>query len=125
MAGQRGETKMKIEDAIKTLEFYNFPAAKITEHEDAVAAAELAISALRAQAERENPKPLTITELKERVGKWVWIEQTEKQSGWHNVFQKSPLSMIGVDGYVTERDIQRKYAIAYDHEPKEANNEQD
>lgn len=39
-------------------------------------AIELALAALRAQQERENPKPLTLEQLKEREGKPVYIIDT-------------------------------------------------
>ena len=128
---------MKIEDAIKTLEFYNFPAAKITEHEDAVAAAELAISALRAQAERENPKPLTLEQLKERDGNPVWtVTNGVYGSGgwelikftivcacpWHEIIE---CVRLDEEQYGCEISTYGKTWLAYDHEPKEANNEQD
>jgi hypothetical protein len=36
-----------------------------------------AISALREAAERENPQPLTLDELRKQDGRWIWIEHME------------------------------------------------
>lgn len=86
-------------------------------------AVEVAISALREKAERENPQPLTLDELQEMADtrEWAWVEMNFGTVGWCKPFQKYPLSMKNVDGgYVTERDFERGFIEgAYRYPPKE------
>lgn len=72
---------MNTEQAIETL--IGFSA--IMTSEDSIKAFEMALSALRAQQEREEPKPLTLEELMERDGKPVFIVSGDKNdylNGW-------------------------------------------
>jgi len=71
------------------------------------------INALRTQSERSNPQPLTLDELKERVGKWIWQQSlTGHFSGWKML--EAHLANNPGDYHYGER------WLAYDHEPKEA-----
>lgn len=79
-------------------------------------------SALRAQQERENPKPLTLEELRERAGKYpvfcVDIEEdlpfgTSREWAIEKVHEKL------VHRYVWRFDAYGKTWLAYGHEPKE------
>lgn len=93
----------------------------------------LAIQALREKAERENPQPLTIEQLKKRDGKPVYCVGTINKSlgvrnryldGWGIVNVGSRL----IAGHHFENWAFMNYGvdyIAYDHEPKEVSNETD
>lgn len=61
---------MTIEEAIKAMQNIDL-VLSVTESEHE--AARMAISALRAQAERENPQPLTLEELRRMDGQPVWV----------------------------------------------------
>ena len=61
---------MTIEEAIKAMQNIDLMLS-VTESEHE--AARMAISALRAQAERENPQPLTMKELRRMDGQPVWV----------------------------------------------------
>lgn len=85
---------------------------------------EMAIDALREKAERENPKPLTLEQLKERVGKPVYCD--DEDCGWGVVGNEGRLDnkwhlsfwfpkIIGWVGW-----SRLSTANFYDHEPKEA-----
>jgi hypothetical protein len=93
---------------------------------------EIALSALREKQERENPKPLTLEELKERDGKPVWtVTKGVDGSGrwelvtftticacpWHQV-----ITMVNLLDGETEYEISTygKTWLAYSHEPKES-----
>jgi len=98
---------MTNEDAIKYFEHQNKKAESLTQSPKIMfpsyGANELAIAALQAQAERDNPKALSLEELRERVGKVVYIH-------WHN-----PQSMPWVEKFskiqpfilrsISEKDI--------------------
>lgn len=82
---------------------------------------ETAVSALRAQAERQNPKPLTLEELRERVGKPVWrVGVNVKEWIFPAAVSIVPYKQIWFfdsDGYAhTALCEHEKY---YDHPPKE------
>lgn len=84
---------------------------------------ETAIEALRAMEERDNPKPLTLDQLKERVGKPVWFKPVNNDEGWWRVISRTePLD--GDAFYFTDsycwRNAYGKTWLAYDHEPKES-----
>jgi hypothetical protein len=88
-------------------------------------ALDMAIEALREKAERENPKPLTLEELKERVGKPVWIQK--EHYGEYKVFKKhhDSLNKYGKRYWFTDKEIlfECHYGetwLAYDYEPKGA-----
>lgn len=92
---------------------------------DREAAFEIALSALREKAERENPKPLTLEQLKERVGKPVWIQK--EHYGEYKVFKKhhDSLNKYGKRYWFADKEIlfECHYGetwLAYDHEPKGA-----
>lgn len=78
-------------------------------------------AALREKAERKNPKPLTLEELRERIGDWIWIEVKGKsnQTGWNRLSidlrprEHELYTNVVPEGY-------GKTWLAYDHEPKEA-----
>jgi DNA-binding transcriptional MerR regulator len=78
-------------------------------------------AALRAQQERDNPKPLTLEELEKRNAKTVFVSMRNAISSgeWYIVDideaeLKSPWDRISLDGW-DEGD----YYKAYDHEPKD------
>lgn len=95
------------------------------DNQDLYNACTLAIDALRAQSERENPKPLTPDELRQMVdsGEWAWVEMNFGTVGWCKPFQKFPLSMRNVyGGFVTELDFEQGFIKGvYRHEPKDSN----
>jgi hypothetical protein len=62
--------------------------------------------ALRAQQERENPKPLTLEELKERAGKPAWIA-TERRGGWHIVHSFHSADVIGRSFIMTSKTAEK------------------
>jgi hypothetical protein len=91
------------------------------------------IAAFRAQQERENPKPLSLGELKEKKKGWVWIVDNCKDmpySGW--AIARNDIIMYLWDSEfapvgLARKDLSDKYYtknygrtwLAYDHEPKE------
>ena len=93
--------------------------------------AEIAILALRAQLERENPEPLTLDELQKlRLKEWVWVEVLEpnacynaqpayyqKQSSW----RPEAHFACGYPGWSTTFDYcdYGKTWLAYRHKPEE------
>jgi len=77
------------------------------------------------QQERENPQPLTLEQLRERVGKPVWIEwrgrfkacRKDRWIVWEDVSSGTIFNLY---------DPKVKYGelfVCYDHEPKEARDE--
>ncbi|MFA5378471.1 MAG: hypothetical protein WC455_22140 [Dehalococcoidia bacterium] len=78
---------------------------------------------LRAQQVREDPKPLTLEELKERVGKPVWCEMQPDYYkcgviGEKRISEDKKRLVIGFSyGWEWIEDIVRRGTI-YDHEPK-------
>ena len=86
----------------------------------------LAIEALRKKAERENPKPLTLEQLKERVGKpvyrrwrngngiWEVLERIEEKM---EIGNSEILVFFQHDNWFPERFDRVEF---FDHEPKEA-----
>lgn len=76
----------------------------------------LAEGAIRAQQERENPKPLTLDELREMVGEPVWIDD------WFEDFHGWELSEDAADYFDGESREVEEYGcrwVAYRHKPKE------
>ncbi len=65
---------MTVKDAIWTLQYVNPEDPEFSE------AVELALTALRAQAEAEQEKPLTLEELRQMAGEPVWVVGPEP--GW-------------------------------------------
>lgn len=98
---------------------------------------DLAIQALQEKAERENPKPLTLEQLKERAGKPVWVKLTNNRTyyidkitenfeTWCFVECKSQCFKIRTPQSNLLERYEEGYGttwIAYDHEPKEATND--
>ena len=76
----------------------------------------IAATALQEKAERENPKPLTLEELRQMDGEPVWIDDWwEDSHGWE-------LSMDASDYFEGERRTEKEYGSiweAYRHKPKE------
>ncbi len=89
----------------------------------------LALAALRAQQERENPKPLTPDELREMDGEPVFITHSKYGKGWciidwHGVnkswfyFSKTGTSE-GMTAVPITAVTYGEYWLAYRHKPKE------
>ena len=112
---------MTIEKAIKAMQNIDL-VLSVTESEHE--AARMAISALRAQAERENPQPLTLEEVKEHITKghpndikplYVDFKPTipiDYTSRWRDAYNLSRLIAGRGDEY-------GKTWIAYRSKPKE------
>jgi hypothetical protein len=66
------------------------------------------MNVLREKQEQENPKPLTLEQLRERAGKWIWCETTNgNEIGWYKL-----------DKFVAEHLHEYGYGItrrAYDY----------
>ncbi|QIB68250.1 hypothetical protein Ami103574_02500 [Aminipila butyrica] len=89
-----------------------------------VEAFEIAIQALQEKAARENPRPLTLEQLKERIGKPVWITDRHGKGGiWAIVVSQEEHQLVksayGTVRYFSDYGL---HWLAYDHEPKEAAN---
>lgn len=79
---------------------------------------DLALSALREKQERENPKPLTLDELRDRNGKPIYIVSKEFGDSWEIAsYDKRRFFGRGLCYWL---DDYGKTWLAYDHEPKEA-----
>lgn len=87
---------------------------------------EKAIAALRAQQERENPKPLTLDELRQMDGEPVWVVPLGPNPDWVSHW------CLYHDGYVYPNSVTRKGVmyfyyterygeawLAYRYKPKE------
>lgn len=119
----KGVYEMTIEKAIKAMQNIDL-VLSVTESEHE--AARMAISALRAQAERENPQPLTLEEVKEHITKghpndikplYVDFKPTipiDYTSRWRDAYNLSRLIAGRGDEY-------GKTWIAYRSKPKEEN----
>ena len=103
------------------MECYNHAVAKgymqaAAGHKRDMEANRIAITALQEKAEREDPKTLTIEELRQRDGEPVWIDDWwEDSHGWE-------LSMDASDYFDGERRTEKEYGsiwVAYRHKPKE------
>lgn len=111
-----------IEQAIIELNVMRCKYSHIRKNDSEWFAIETAQEALREKQERENPKPLTLDELKARVGNPVYIK-CEWMSEW-GVFDRSD----GEDAWFALADHRERFNIyeygktwiAYDHKPKEA-----
>lgn len=79
-----------------------------------------AADAIREKLEREDPKPLTLEELRQMDGEPVWIDDWwEDSHGWE-------LSMDASDYFEGERRTEKEYGsiwVAYRHKPKEAHHD--
>jgi hypothetical protein len=102
---------MENKDAMNIIAVIRNPTTnKSTEQREAL---RMAWVALQQQEERENPKPLTLEQLKERVGKWIWKQSlTGHFNGWKRL-----------EKYIADHPKDFHYGerwLAYDHPPKEA-----
>lgn len=84
---------MTIEEAIKAMQNIDL-VLSVTESEHE--AARMAISALRAQAERENPQPLTLEELRRMDGEVVYIPESEEYFGGMGIVSVSQERVVDV-----------------------------
>lgn len=98
---------------------------KLAAYEDTGLEPDEVKTALRAQQEREDPKPLTLKELKERVGKPVFVVNLDfPRSEWKiykglSRFDKTGSVLI----FSREQYWRSQYGktwLAYAHEPREA-----
>lgn len=88
--------------------------------------AELGITALREQAERDNPQPLTLDELREMDGEPVWITSENGTGGtWALIRTGKHDVLFACCAYGTSRWAIEycKTWLAYRHKPKEADND--
>lgn len=90
---------------------------------------DLALEALRAAEARENPKPLTLKEFSERIGKPVYIERTGQfvfsVKGWQilmkiDIGDTSWANTHFKGGGCLQTSTYGKDWTAYDYPPKEA-----
>lgn len=91
---------------------------------------DMAISALREKQERENPKPLTLEELKDRHGKPIYAVDGEGHACWVvvNAFDEECAdNEFGAWQFFyydmqdcTKDELHPMGWLAYDHEPKES-----
>ena len=104
---------MTVEAAIWFAEYAQIMAEGKPDVQEFYRAAELA---LRAQQERENPKPLTLDELRQMDGEPVWIDD------WFEGFNGWELSCDASDYFEGESRTIESYGTrwaAYRHKPKE------
>lgn len=121
---------MKIERAIKILDdgkrIFCFSCGQIDQN----IALDMGIAALKEKAERENPRPLTLDELREMDGVPFYVQMTDvlDNSVWvPTVWPAISDTVSGVDvaiwagqenSYLKFRDYGKTW-IAYRHKPKE------
>lgn len=108
---------MTAQDAIKFLSQYVDNECYTPQCQEAH---QMAIVALREQEEREDPKPLTIEELKGMIGEPVWVQGPglPQYGRWAIVEDAVGNSLILVNDF-TCHDIGKTWE-AYRHKPKEA-----
>lgn len=79
-------------------------------------------AALRAQEERDNPKPLTIDELRQMDGEPVWIEgcciSATRKTEWALVFEAGGFCRTS-NGNIAIFSLYGTGWLAYRHKPKE------
>lgn len=84
---------MTIDEAIKAMQNIDLVLSVTdSEHETA----RMAISALRAQQERENPQPLTLEELRRMDGEVVYIPESEEYFGGMGIVSVSQERVVDV-----------------------------
>lgn len=121
---RRKEIRMNIVEAISWFE----NRMKNTTMHGARAMFSMALSALREQQERENPKPLTLNELLEMRYGWVWVISNDPDltvSGWAyvsetgaiTVWEYKPDSIVG-NVQLRWEDYGKTW-LAYRHKQKE------
>lgn len=99
---------------------------------------EITIEALKEKQERDNPKPLTLDELRERDGKPVYLVRVEHDEeirnksgeGWYLVDARLEQLFRSYAHELSFSDLNKAFStmvgrsvfgyIAYDHPPKEA-----
>ena len=118
---------MTIDEAIKAMQNIDLVLSVTdSEHE----AARMAISALRAQQERENPQPLTLEDLRGMDGEWVWAISSDPDltvSAWayivasqaHTLCEYKPDRLLG--NVQLDFENYGKTWLAYRSKPKEEN----
>ena len=78
----------------------------------------------RAQQPNE---PLTVDELREMIGQWVWVESKDVlcPNGWYRVEPqfREAVSLEGVDGTIYETSIANGDSAAYRRPPEEGEKE--
>lgn len=91
-------------------------------YEDVVAACDTAIAALRAQQEQENPKPLTLDELRKMDGEPVWLSALGEDfdDGWYIVVavDKNRLHCLQLYAMLFFENYGNTW-LAYRYKPKE------
>ncbi len=121
------DTEKAIENLKETLEFVANTSYEIN-RDRRCRAIELAIEVLQEKAERENPKPLTLEQLRERIGKPVYVVHfssscsLKKPSEWLILKSCNPTidyPFVIFEGCGLNAMYYCKGWIAYDHEPKE------
>lgn len=117
---------MNIEQAIKAVEKgYVAVGDALYIPDGNTALKHIILTALCEKQERENPEPLTLEQLKERVGKPVWCEMQPYYYkcgviGEKRVSEDKKRLVIGFSyGWEWIEDITKRGKI-YDHEPEEA-----
>jgi hypothetical protein len=83
------------------------------------------VAALSEQAEREDPKPLTLKQLRERDGNPVYIWFNSINAGWWDIYRdearfENHACMIYFAIVPLKKSYYGKTYLAYDHPPKEA-----
>lgn len=84
----------------------------------------LAIEATREKQERDNPQPLTLDELKERVGQFVWITQGCNirccvLAKFVDSYNPEAKRFVFTDDQILFECSYGKTWVAFDHEPRE------
>ncbi len=85
------------------------------------------ITALREKAERENPQPLMLDELREMDGEPVWIKGIEEGEAYWSIVLRVVdigiylLAVDDIDDYGSN-DLYGKTWLAYHYKPKEVQN---
>lgn len=124
------ETERAIE-ILKTMIKENMEFMEIEEDEDATAiceaenwASSIALQALREKQARENPKPLTLDELRQRNGKPVWCQEQNSIypcREWGIVHSLEPFGDFAIFGtHLSFETVMYGAWLAYDYPPKEA-----
>lgn len=66
-----------------------------------LAASKAALEALKEKRERENPKPLTVEELRGMIGEPVWVQVKSTESGYWSIVSRTLLGLA--DGFTAYR----------------------
>jgi hypothetical protein len=112
----------QIESAINIFEnkFDNYAIGRM--YTDLYPVKGIILAALRAQQERENPKSLSLDELKERVGSPVWVVE-KNGNGWWGILvipQWRNDIYIAIKGGLSRCSLDYgKTWLAYSHKPKQ------